>query len=78
MHKKLFALLALFLGFMGLMAQAQSDSQHVEMADQLRANGKIYVVVAVLIVILLGLILYVVRLDRKITRLEKETSQKGS
>ncbi|HEY8970437.1 MAG TPA: CcmD family protein [Puia sp.] len=78
MHKKLFALLALFLGFMGLMAQAQSDSQHVEMADQLRANGKIYVVVAVLIVILLGLILYVVRLDRKITRLEKETSRKGS
>jgi len=78
MHKKLFALLALFLGFMGLMAQAQSDSQHVEMADQLRANGKIYVVVAVLIIILLGLILYVVRLDRKITRLEKETSQKGS
>lgn len=78
MHKKLFALLALFLGFMGLMAQAQPDSQHVEMADQLRANGKIYVVVAVLIVILLGLILYVVRLDRKITRLEKETSQKGS
>ena len=60
------------------MAQAQSDSQHVEMADQLRANGKIYVVVAVLIIILLGLILYVVRLDRKITRLEKETSQKGS
>ena len=75
MHKKLFALLALFLGFMGLMAQAQPDSQHVEMADQLRANGKIYVVVAVLIVILLGLILYVVRLDRKITRLEKEISR---
>jgi len=78
MHKKLFALLSLFLGFMGLMAQAQPDSQRVEMADQLRANGKIYVVVAVLIVILLGLILYVVRLDRKITRLEKETSRKGS
>ena len=76
MHKKLFALLALFLGFMGLMAQAQPDSQHVEMADQLRANGKIYVVVAVLIVILLGLFLYLARLDRKITRLEKGTSRK--
>ncbi|HVV02844.1 MAG TPA: hypothetical protein VHC96_01420 [Puia sp.] len=73
MHKKLFTLLLLFLGCMGLMAQAQPDAQHVEMADQLRANGKIYVVVAVLIVILLGLILYVVRLDRKITRLEKDT-----
>jgi len=31
-------------------------------------------VVAVLVVILLGLILYVVRLDRKISRLEKEVS----
>jgi len=49
-------------------------AQRVEMADQLRANGKIYVVVAVLIVILAGLILYVVRLDRKISRLEKEVS----
>ena len=78
MHKKLFALLLLFLGFMGLMARAQPDSQHVEMADQLRANGKIYVVVVVLIVILLGLILYVVRLDKKITRLEKGASRKDS
>jgi hypothetical protein len=42
------------------------------MADQLRANGKIYVVVTVVVIILLGLILYVTRLDRKITRLEKE------
>jgi CcmD family protein len=49
-------------------------AQRVEMADQLRASGKIYVVVAVLVVILLGLILYVVRLDRKISRLEKEVS----
>jgi len=78
MHKKLFALLLLSLGFMGLMAQAQPDAQHVEMADQLRANGKIYVVVVVLIVILLGLILYVVRLDKKITRLEKGASRKDS
>ena len=78
MYKKLFALLLLVLGFMGLMAQAQPDSQHVEMADKLRADGKIYVVVVVLLVILAGLILYVARLDRKITRLEKGTSQKGS
>ena len=42
------------------------------MADRMRADGKIYVVVAVLTLILLGLILYVVRLDRKISRLEKE------
>ena len=50
---------------------AQSDGSP-EMADLLRSNGKIYVVVAVVLTILFGLIAYVIRLDRKITRLEKE------
>jgi uncharacterized membrane protein len=38
----------------------------------MRSNGRIYVVVAVVLTILLGLILYVFRLDRKIAKLEKE------
>ena len=37
----------------------------------LYSNGKIYVVVAVLVTILAGLILYLINLDRKISRLEK-------
>jgi len=45
----------------------------VEMADAMRSSGKIYVVIAVILTILTGLILYVWRLDRKITRLEDET-----
>ena len=49
---------------------AQSTTQ---MADTMRSNGRIYVVVAVMTTILLGLILYVFRLDRKISKLEKET-----
>jgi hypothetical protein len=40
----------------------------------MRSEGKIYVVVAVVVTILLGLILYVIRLDRKISRLEKKNS----
>ena len=56
----------------GLPVLAQDTSKPVEMADQFRASGKIYVVIAVLVVILLGLVLYVARLDRKISRLEKE------
>jgi hypothetical protein len=48
---------------------AQNES--VEMADTMRSNGKIYVVLAVILTILAGLILYLVRLDRKITKLEK-------
>jgi CcmD family protein len=43
------------------------------MADKMRSNGKIYVVVAVLVTIFIGLLLYLIRLDRKITKLEKET-----
>lgn len=42
-----------------------------EMADLMRSNGKIYVVVAVCLTILIGLFIYVFLLDRKISRLEK-------
>ena len=38
----------------------------------LRSNGRIYVVIAVVLTILVGLILYLIRLDRKISRLEKD------
>ena len=44
----------------------------VEMADTLRSNGKIYVVVAVVLTILLGLIPYLVITDRKVSALEEE------
>ena len=42
-----------------------------EMADVMRSNGKIYVVVAVLATIFAGIFVYLVILDRKITQLEK-------
>ncbi|MFM2286101.1 MAG: hypothetical protein RLZZ543_1598 [Bacteroidota bacterium] len=48
---------------------AQND---VEMADTFRAQGKIYVVVAILSIVFIGIVLYLIRLDRKISRLEKE------
>ncbi|BAV04666.1 hypothetical protein FLA_0658 [Filimonas lacunae] len=35
-------------------------------------NGKIYVVMAVVVTIVTGLFIYLVNLDRKIGRLEKE------
>jgi len=50
-----------------LMAQPAAT----EMADTMRSNGKIYVVVAVLSTILAGLILYLVSLDRRIRRMER-------
>ncbi len=42
-----------------------------EMADIMRSNGKIYVVVAVLATIFAGIFVYLLMLDRKITKLEK-------
>jgi len=52
-----------------------TKAETVEMADKMRENGKIYVVVAVLLVIMLGLIIYLVSIDRKVSRLEKETKK---
>jgi CcmD family protein len=43
-----------------------------EMADTMRSNGKIYVVVTVLATIFAGIFAYLVYLDRKISKLEKE------
>ena len=65
----------LFFGMMATSLISFTQDKQVEMADTMRSNGRIYVVVAVVITILTGLILYIVRLDRKMTRLEKDTKQ---
>jgi hypothetical protein len=68
--KKITALFLLLA--VSIITQAQDGTKKVEMADFMRSNGRIYVVVAVMLTILLGLVLYMVRLDRKISKLEKE------
>jgi len=40
--------------------------------DTMRSNGRIWVVISVILTILIGLVLYIVRLDKKISKLEKE------
>ena len=56
--------------FIQLIVMAQ-DKPKIEMADTMRSNGKIYVVVAVVLTILVMLIIYLFRIDRKISKLEK-------
>ena len=48
-----------------------ANAQDVKMADIMKENGKIYVVIAVMLTILGGLVLYLIRLDRKFSKLEK-------
>lgn len=67
--KKIFTLL--FLLLMMSISYAQTSTS-VEMADELRNSGKIYVVVAVIAVIFLGIATYLIYLDRRLSKLEKE------
>jgi uncharacterized protein HemX len=46
--------------------------EEVPMADGMRSDGKIYVVVAIALVILLGLVGYLFLLDRKVTKVENQ------
>lgn len=74
--KHLKKIVSLFLMLaMTFMANAQGTTKkNAEMADVMRSNGRIYVVIAVMLTILTGIILYLVRLERKIHKLEKQES----
>ena len=45
------------------------------MADLMRENGKIYVVVAVLAIIFTGIIVYLISIDRKANKLDRELKE---
>ena len=45
------------------------------MADAMRENGKIYVVVVVLAIIFAGIVVYLITIDRKTARLKKELDE---
>lgn len=65
--KTIIALLTLFM-----LTTLNVFAQEVEMADTMRSNGKIYVVVAVFVAIFMGLVFYLISIDKKISKLEKE------
>lgn len=64
--KKIISLLVVLFTSFNLFAQ-----EEVQMADQMRADGKIWVVVAVIAIVFIGIITYLVLLDRKISKIEK-------
>ena len=64
------------LVFICLAFVVKAEQNQVEMADLMRSNGKIYVVVLVLATIFAGIILYLVRLDKKIGKMENTLNNK--
>ena len=43
----------------------------VEMADTFRSEGKIYTVIVIVLLILIGIFFYLYRIERKIEKIEK-------
>ena len=71
--KKIFALAVILLTTLNLFAQ----TSEIEMADALRSNGKIYIVVICILIILLGLLTYLFMIDKKLKMLEKKSTHKN-
>jgi len=51
--------------------------QAPEMADALRENGKIYIVLGVIALIFISLVVFLIYLDRKVSRIENKLKQEG-
>ena len=65
-------MILLFLINVGNLTAQTNSIESETMAELMRSNGKIYVVVAVVTTILVGLIAYMIRVEKKISYLEKD------
>ena len=75
--KKINLIFFLFLSF-AVQAQekiavtaADYSNSEVEMADVMRSEGKIYVLVGIIVLIFIGLLAYLIQTDRRLAKLEK-------
>ncbi|MFN6946647.1 MAG: CcmD family protein [Cytophagaceae bacterium] len=75
--RRLFYILFLMISFTAVGQNGASKEKsalaqmEIEMADALREDGKIYVVVAVIVLIFIGILFYLITLDKKITKVEE-------
>ena len=74
MKKNKLVLYTLLLSFLPLFIFAQGNSE--EMADVMRSNGKIFVVIGVIGIILLGILIFLLMIDKKVRNLEKNGLKK--
>ncbi len=80
--KKWFIILFLLVSLQGIaqekIAITEEDYQNsrVEMADVMRSEGKIYVLVGIIGIVFAGILVYVINTDRKTARLEELIKEK--
>lgn len=54
-----------------------AQESEIEMADALRSSGKIYIVVACVVIILVGLLAYLFAIEKRLKMLEKKSNDKN-
>jgi CcmD family protein len=75
---KHFRWVILFLLFFTSMESFSQANEKVDMADILRRDGKIYTIVFGLVLILSAMIILLIRLDRRIFRIERQVRKNGN
>ncbi len=67
--KRLLFLVLILLTNIAAFAQQTTD---VEMADTMRSNGHIYVVIATIAIVFAGLAIYLFSIDRRLKKIEND------
>jgi hypothetical protein len=61
-----------FFAILQIVAHAQNAVVAEPSNDLMRSNGKIYLVMTIVVVLITGLLLYVLSIDRRISKLENK------
>jgi CcmD family protein len=75
--KKTFSLITalIFLSLNAANAQNVTARDEAASVDFMRNTGMMYVVVGVILIIFIGIIVYLINIDRKLTKLENQINQ---
>ncbi|MBA2613724.1 MAG: CcmD family protein [Bacteroidetes bacterium] len=69
-------ILSLVFLISALFSSAQETVSSPQMADGFRSEGKIYVVITVIAMIFIALVVFLIVLERKVNKLEKQINNK--
>jgi len=75
MRLRYFLLLILTFLITGISQAQTTAAANPDMASELRSSGKIYVVVLVLATIFAGIIAFLIYLERKLSKMERQSLQ---
>ncbi|HET8861121.1 CcmD family protein [Marivirga sp.] len=79
---KYFLVLTLLTMSLGLYAQKTEiveedyENDRIEMADTMRSEGKIYVLVAIIVTLFVGFTIYAVMTEQKVKKIEKSLKER--